>query len=155
MQLGYGSTPIGSCTYVIACARCPAATRVPPVPSVAKMRRLSRAIRAIACHRVPYHARCRPRTLIPTTTTITAIVRHSYERRYANRWCSGFFKALSLVICHCACGMAGDIGDVEQQGGTFVFDGEGKCVYAFRAGDASEQPKFEEVFSAIEKAKKH
>ena len=50
--------------------------------------------------------------------------------------------------------MASEMGDVEQQGGTFVFDGEGKCVFAFRAGDANEAPDFDAVFAALEQASK-
>eukprot|EP00729_Bicosta_minor_P015291 gene15291-10086_t len=57
---------------------------------------------------------------------------------YALRWCDGFWKALAIVCCHCAFGMASEMGDVEQQGGTFVFDGDGKCVFAFRADDANQ-----------------
>lgn len=36
---------------------------------------------------------------------------------YALRWCDGFWKALAIVCCHCAFGMASEMGDVEQQGG--------------------------------------
>ena len=71
---------------------------------------------------------------------------------YCGRWCVGFWKALSIVCCNCAFGMATEMGDVQQQGGVFVFNGKGECTFVFRATDANEAPDYEGVFAALDAA---
>lgn len=69
------------------------------------------------------------------------------------RWCDGFWAALSILVCKNGGVLRSEgMGDVNQQGGVFCFDGAGKCHYAHRATDYDDNPPHTEVLAALRAA---
>lgn len=60
----------------------------------------------------------------------------------------GLVKALGILICYCGCTLA-DKGDVEQQGGTFVFTSTGDCKFKHLQQHPDDYPDVPTVLAKV------
>lgn len=61
---------------------------------------------------------------------------------------SGLAEALGILICCCGCALA-DKGDVEQQGGTFVFTAGGACKFKHLQQNPDDYADVSKVLAAV------
>ena len=67
---------------------------------------------------------------------------------YAGKFVDGLVRALATLICCCGCALA-DKGDVEQQGGIFVFSAGGECKLKHLNQFPEDDPDIPQLFKAL------